>query len=107
MKWVKIAWQVIAILRELIKMYKSLEKRFGWGKNRGPEVKKAIRDKKRAALDRTIFEVFNKAGLPEPDRNMQAYIREAIHGALDDKQKKKGKTAGRKKAKPIRRVYDG
>ena len=81
-----------SIIKELIKFYHHLEEKFGWGKNQGPDIKAAIRGKKRDAMDTKIVETFLKRGLPEPDRNVQAFVRETIHKRVSGKTAKKGKS---------------
>ena len=91
-------WKIVAlvwtIVKELIKFYKHLEEKYHWGKDKGPDVKREIRDKKRNELDAEIVALIKSRGLPEPDRETQAYIRERVHDRMS-KKKRSGKTRGR------------
>jgi len=93
MQIIAIVKTVYSIAKVLFKVYQMLERRFQWSKNQGPDVKKEIRKRKRAALDAAIVEQFKKHGLPEPDRETQAYVRERVHDIMS---RRRGKTAGRK-----------
>lgn len=89
---------VWSIVKELINFYKHLEEKYGWGKNLTPEVKKDIQVKKMSEFDKNTVAVFEAKGLPVPDKNTQAYIREVVHekvsGKPSSKLRKAGKTSG-------------
>lgn len=90
---VKVAWDIIS---QLINFYKHLEEKYQWGKNKGTDVRAAVRDKKRDEFDANTVAVFTAKGLPEPDRSVQAYIRETVHEKVSGKKtiSRRGKTAG-------------
>ena len=94
MKWteiIKIVTMVYDIIKALVKIYNELNEKYKWSSAKGPEVRAAIRDKKRSEFDAAAARLFEAKGLPEPSRDAQAYIREFVHSKVSAKKTVLGK----------------
>lgn len=94
MKWteiIKILTIVYDIIKALVKVYQELEEKYKWGSKQGPDVKAAVRDKKRSEFDTATVKLFEAKGLPKPERETQAYIRELVHSKVGVKPRINGR----------------
>ena len=91
-KIISIIQVVWGIVKELLDFYKHLEEKYHWGQDKGAEIKKEIRDKKRKEFDEHTVKTFTARGLPAPSRETQAYVRELVHEKVSGKKVGRGKT---------------
>jgi hypothetical protein len=76
---VRIVWDIVS---KLIDVYKSLEEKYQWSKEKGPVVKAEVQEKKKSEFDASTTGIFASKGLPTPTTETKVYIREFVHSRL-------------------------